>query len=53
MSDDEINKADENRKYVSVNGIKCVTNYISDLSEHNAKSDGKYDEILKDIQENR
>lgn len=53
LSDDEINKLDENRNYISVNGIKCVTNYISDLSERNTQSGGKYDGILKDIQENR
>lgn len=53
LSDDEINTVDEYRRYSSENGIKCITNYINDLSERNAKSGGKFDKLLKDIQEDR
>jgi len=47
LSDDEIL---ETRNYDNEYGIECTSNYIDDLTERN--SDGKYEEILKDLKKN-
>ena len=47
LSDDEIL---ETRNYNNEYGIECTSNYIDDLTERN--SDGKYEEILKDLKKN-
>jgi|GEM_PF-743900 len=49
LTDDEIL---ETRNYDNVYGKECTSNYIDDLTERNDYSDGKYDEILKEIKKN-
>ena len=49
LTDEEIL---ETRNYINVYGIECTSNYIADLTERNANSDGKYGEILKDFEQN-
>lgn len=46
LSDDEIL---DTRNYNDVFGIDCTTNYIAELSERKDYSDGKYEEILKEV----
>ena len=42
----------EGRNYSGVDGISCTTNYINELEVANDENDGKYEHILRALEEN-
>jgi hypothetical protein len=47
MTDEELLQT---RSYTNTSGIVCSSNYISDLEALNANSEGKYDDLLAELQ---
>ncbi len=47
MTDEELLQT---RTYTNTSGIVCTSNYINDLKILNANSEGKYDDLLADLQ---
>ena len=42
----------DGRNYAGIDGISCTTNYIELLEAINDENDGKYEHILRDLEEN-
>ncbi|TYQ18398.1 UNVERIFIED_CONTAM: dockerin type I repeat protein [Acetivibrio alkalicellulosi] len=55
LTDDQIIQGPnglEGRNYAKVDGILCTTNYIDALEKVNEENEGKYEQILKDLEQN-